>query len=696
MNEARILEQDNIIKIESHNFKSDNLSDKLLVTQIKTVNQELLSFDDLVIGYDTIKIIIFSYSLSFIESIINKFKYIELIIGADFIYQNDSDLNDLEAIVLGCAKHTNTDIAKLAKKYPKILEKLKSKDLVIRISRVITDHRKLYLLSNSTNDKTRVISGSANLSFGAWGGSQMENIYYDDTKLGYEIYSRDFKSAMNNSSDITYDTLIADSDDYVASNPILADNKTKIVNTLFANIQDKENFNKRIDYVIELNKESEIYNQMLKKTKVIRKSDGMRVLEPKLIKSFTKQQDKFKAAIISNNIETMPYPSLKFDFANDVILYNNEPLIIPDETSIKSDIDVLLNIFKNFDNFIGDIDNLKATHFKLLNAMFCSPFHAPMRCIAYSYGRVSMAMPLWLTIASSTASCGKTFMTKAIMRMMTGKMIEPFSGATQATLDDIKKYQSCILGFPVVIDELKSFQHIGNHLKDATICEKLGFKNMPMLVFTTNSISNPDEPYRKRMIDLQLTARFPSNEDETKARAKAEVILSKLSSAFYRAYLTKIFDVVKSEIDYMIGDVPDDYYPDLLNLSSKVLIDMFKEYGYDIPAYIKELKYSIDYSVNSSETYQRTIKEIDDYYTKNKSAFIFTNNKIKIYLGNDEKQAKSWVNSLPSECMAEKVSDRTGVFIIINKKDFLERSSIHKGWIYKLTNKLSRKDLYVK
>lgn len=172
MNEARILGQDNIIKIEANNLKSNDLSDKLLVTQIKTIKQELASFDDLIKGYDTIKIIIFSYSLSFLESIIDKFKYIELIIGADFIYQNDSDLNDLEAIVLGCAKHTNTDIAKLAKKYPKILEKLKSKDLVIRISRVIMDHRKLYLLSNSTNDKTRVITGSANLSFGAWGGSQ--------------------------------------------------------------------------------------------------------------------------------------------------------------------------------------------------------------------------------------------------------------------------------------------------------------------------------------------------------------------------------------------------------------------------------------------------------------------------------------------------------------------------------------------
>lgn len=51
MNEAQILEQDNIIKIEPHNLKSDNLSDKLLVIQIKTVNQELLSFDDLVMGY---------------------------------------------------------------------------------------------------------------------------------------------------------------------------------------------------------------------------------------------------------------------------------------------------------------------------------------------------------------------------------------------------------------------------------------------------------------------------------------------------------------------------------------------------------------------------------------------------------------------------------------------------------------------
>lgn len=696
MTEARILGQDNIIKIEANNLKSNDLSDKLLVTQIKTIKQELASFDDLIKGYDTIKIIIFSYSLSFLESIIDKFKYIELIIGADFIYQNDSDLNDLESIVLGCAKHTNTDIAKLAKKYPKILEKLKSKDLVIRISRVIMDHRKLYLLSNSTNDKTRVIIGSANLSFGAWGGSQMENIYYDDTKLGYEIYSHQFESAMDNSSDITYDTLLADTDDYVSSNPILADNKTKTVNTLFANIYDKENFNKRIDYVIELNKESEIYNQLLKKTKVIRKSDGMRVLEPKLIKSFTKQQNKFKASISSDNIETMPYPSLKFDFNNDVILYNNEPLIIPDEENIKSDIDVLLTIFKNFDNFIGDIDNLKATHFKLLNAMFCSPFHAPMRCIADSYNRVTMAMPLWLTIASSTASCGKTFMTKAIMHMMTGKSIEPFNGSKQASTDDIEKYQKCVSGFPVVIDELKSFQYIGNDLKDSTICEKFGLKNMPMCVFTTNSIVNPNEAYRKRMIDLQLTARFPSNEDETKARAKAEVILSKLSSAFYRAYLIKMFDLVKSEIDYMIGDVPDDYYPDLLNLSSKVLIDMFKEYGYDIPSYVKELKYSVDYSVNSPETYTRTIKEIDDYYTKNKSAFSFTNNKIKIFLGNDEKQAKSWVNSLPSECMAEKVSDRTGIFIIINKKDFLERSSIHKGWIYKLTNKLSRKDLYVK
>ena len=446
----------------------------------------------------------------------------------------------------------------------------------------------------------------------------------------------------------------------------------------------------------ELNKESEIYNQLLKKTKVIRKSDGMRVLEPKLIKSFTKQQNKFKASISSDNIETMPYPSLKFDFNNDVILYNNEPLIIPDEENIKSDIDVLLTIFKNFDNFIGDIDNLKSTHFKLLNAMFCSPFHAPMRCIAYSYDKVRTAMPLFLTMASSTASCGKTFMTKAIIHMMTGKSINPFNGADEAKINNIRQYQTFVSGFPVLIDELKNFSNIDKQIKNSEMCEQGNFKNMPMCVFTTNSVSDLSEDFRKRMITLKLTARFPSNEDETKARAKAEVILSKLSSAFYRAYLIKRFDAVKSEIEYMIEDVPDDYYPDLFNLSSKVLIDMFKEYGYDIPAYVKELRYSIDYSVNSPETYTRTIKEIDDYYTKNKSAFFFTNNKIKIFLGNDEKQAKSWVNSLPSECMAEKVSDRTGVFILINKKEFLERSSMHKGIFYKLTNKLSRKDLYVK
>ena len=227
--------------------------------------------------------------------------------------------------------------------------------------------------------------------------------------------------------------------------------------------------------------------------------------------------------------------------------------------------------------------------------MFCSPFHAPMRCIAYSYDKVRTAMPLFLTMASSTASCGKTFMTKAIIHMMTGKSINPFNGADEAKINNIRQYQTFVSGFPVLIDELKNFSNIDKQIKNSEMCEQGNFKNMPMCVFTTNSVSDLSEDFRKRMITLKLTARFPSNEDETKARAKAEVILSKLSSAFYRAYLIKMFDAVKSEIEYMIEDVPDDYYPDLLNLSSKVLIDMFKEYGYDIPAYVKELRYSIDY-----------------------------------------------------------------------------------------------------
>lgn len=260
------MSQDNIIPIGNYN----NFEDVLCVNKIITQAREHVTLQDLFSGFDKIRIITYSYSLGFIEHLIKYFKYVEIIIGADYIHEFDTDFKKLEAYVLSMGKYYNDEVAKLIKKYPTVKQMLESGDLIIRVSRVIIDHRKVYILNDTKNSShTRVITGSANMSMSAWFGNQMEIIDYDDGELRYEIESNSFETAINLSSDITHETVIADIDDYVSSNPILQTAKNnKSCEILFANINSQDDFNKKIEYVVNVDKNKDLYSDLLKSSKL--------------------------------------------------------------------------------------------------------------------------------------------------------------------------------------------------------------------------------------------------------------------------------------------------------------------------------------------------------------------------------------------------------------------------------------------
>lgn len=681
---------DNIISFKSYN----EFEDGIFINQINTIKRECLSLSDLFKGFDTLKVITFSYSLGFIEHIIKYFKYVEIIIGADFIHENDEDLKQLEAYVFSNGVYYNKEVNKLINKYPVILDMLKSGDLVIRISRMIIDHRKLYILRDSSSEKTRVITGSANMSNSAWCGNQMETIEYDDGKLRYDIELNNFEVAIENSSEILHDVLAFDLDDYVKSNPILQDEsiKKKSCGLLFANIQSENNYKTAVKYLIDFSKDKKIYDKLLKSCKVKRKdSKGLSVVEPKLITSFERQQTKFKQILsMKPEIKSIEYPTFNIDFENDVILYNDRPLdLTPNDDSVKSDINELLGIFNNFNKFVGDTDELKETHFQLLNALFSSPFHAPVRCIAYTYNRVPDAMPLFLAISSPTASCGKTFMIKAIMRMMSGYSVEPYNSVHAPNADFMRVYHRYLLGFPVFFDEFSGFHNIKDFIKMPDDCEQNNRSSQPMLIFASNTMNDLDDTYRKRVIYLKLTARFSSDYDIAKAKSIGDAILSRLSSSFYHKYLSYMFELTKAEIEYMVSDVPDGYYPDLLKLSSRAIISVLQDYGYSVPEYMRELTYKEDYSVNASATYKRTLKDVDNYYNSNPLAFEFKTDSVIIHMGNEDKKATSWVNTLPAELRAQKLPTRGDVLIVIDKKEYFKRSRFKHGFLDRFMRKVS-------
>ena len=101
--------------------------------------------------------------------------------------------------------------------------------------------------------------------------------------------------------------------------------------------------------------------------------------------------------------------------------------LTPSVKEIRHDAKRLLEIFENFNDFVGDTKRLQGTHFKLMNLIFSSPFHAYLKYTAGICNVPTSSLPLFVVAISEQANCGKTFMILAALKMMTGKNLAAYN-----------------------------------------------------------------------------------------------------------------------------------------------------------------------------------------------------------------------------------------------------------------------------
>lgn len=660
------------IVIEGHKQSSDE-------PQLKCFKSELVSIDyktasELFSGFDTIKAITFSYDISFIEGILSQFRYAEIVLGGDFLVQKDKKINNFLRDVL-----TNAyEATKLLRAHEKLAAMIRDGDAEFRTPTFILDHRKIYLLKSDDGMRTRVIKASANMSNSAWNGEQMEFYDYDDTPACYEEYERDFETAWQNSQEIPYNVIsVEKDDDIIDGNPIIK----KVKETESAIILKQAETPITVEntrYIIDFQVLNEQYGELLSDIKP-QSQNGFIEIIPKTVE---KIEYKFKSIRQKYQVKnvTEAYPSITFDYGNNEVTLNDKVLnLAPSDKEIRHDIDLLTEMFDNFNQFIGDTQKLKEAHFKMMNAIFASPFHAKLRCIAKIRDIEASSLPLYLLVASSTANCGKTFMISAALKMMSGKKLRPFNRA-DLRKEDILGMQFGCKGMPVFIDELdsKSFAYIKDMIKNPERCEDKQIDTMPMLIFASNNILEPDEIFRKRMVFLRLNGRLPSNIDQSAYKNMGNALINRLGTGFYREYLCRMLAKVAAEIDYIESEreIPGEYYPDLMKTSSDTIISIFEDFGYEIPAYIHHLTWNDDYSINAAFISESAILAIERLYTQNKKAFKIEKNLITIELGaskENSKKSESWINTLPSEMKAEKTELRDCIRITLDRKEFEDR-----------------------
>ena len=645
-------------------------------------SEDYMTLSDLFSGYNEIRAITFSYNIKFIDKIMKFFDYGEIILGGRFMVRKDDNIHKLHADTYTFLENIilSEAAADAIRGQEYLVQRMVEGDLLFKSPKYLVDHRKVYLLK-ADDGRTRVIKGSANMTDLAWSGNQVESYEVDDSLEGYEAYIKDFETAWSFSDEIQEEVVTVEkTGDPEKDIPIINKiEKTKEAIVLEKPSPDVETI-EHTKYAIEIDKNIEKNAQLLVGVKLESKK-GLIEASAEAIKKIKNNYRKLKSKRTEMKEVQKDYPKLEINYDNKEEFIDKEKLDLnPKEKDVKNDIDTLLKVLSNYQtDFIGDTDSVITSHYKLLNIMFSSPFNAKLRCTAFFYNVPTSSLPLYTLLASTGANTGKTYMTQIILKMMSGKLLPPFTIKEMNTNNLAYALQES-KGMPIFVDEIDGnyYRYLKPYIKNSDQCERLLLEQQPLVIFAGNQVKDPEEPERKRMPFLRYETNLKSDLDPVSYKAMGISLQNKMGNALYREYLRRMLDEVCGIIDYIENskDIPVGYYPDIMNVSSKVLMDIFLSFGYDLPFYVKEYNWNDDFSYHAKHVSESAINEIRKLWKNDPKAFTIKSETIIIKTGSDgesKKMVENWKNSLPPEFGANPSFYRDYSVITINREQLEKR-----------------------
>lgn len=139
------------------------------------------NWEELFDGFDRLYAITFSSGIEFVNKVINKFSYAEVVFGCEKIIANDI------AAIMSVQIDSVQRLAK-SKSAGSLANRLDDGSLQLYVSRDTKSHEKIFILESADHKRVRVITGSANMSASAFCGIQRENIVCFDDEAAFSHY----------------------------------------------------------------------------------------------------------------------------------------------------------------------------------------------------------------------------------------------------------------------------------------------------------------------------------------------------------------------------------------------------------------------------------------------------------------------------------------------------------------------------
>ena len=591
---------DQILLDGSH--QSPPVSAKLDVVKMEFAGVDTLRWPELFSGYDSLHAITYSSGVGFVCQLLDLFQQAEIIFGCDEVISYS-----LQEVMAFQSKTLERMRDTAGKMKLDLISRIEDGSLRFYVARSILSHEKLYLLS-AKDGRKRVITGSANMSFSAFGGGQRENICYIDGDAAYDWYMACYCALRESSTDeIVKETLlVADSGENLEELPI---SRTVRVQKALV-LEPVEEKKEEVRFVLD------VKNLTTKLASAVPKPDkkGKLLLSPEKIKIIRKQ---ISADEEREKEERREYPQLDIFPDEKLVRLNENPLnLTPAPEEIRQDITLFLNYMAGYEKFHGDVSGMQHRYYEFANWFFCSPFMACMRDTAVRYNQQTLPYPVFGLIYGQSKA-GKTSFLETLLKMMIGQKLK--LSAPDFTRSSIEALKCTVHGAPIIVDDLTNTRFTAHAVEtikndDFGIAKRLLW--YPAVVISANEDVKAVAPeVIRRTVICRVQAGLTNT--EVMKSSVMRTVQKQIGTAFYREYLRRMLDTVPDLLEELKST---EDAPDILSCSSQILLDIFKEYaGRTLPDYIRLLSLEDYFSEKVTGSY--AIKTIRTAWKTNKRSF---------------------------------------------------------------------------
>ncbi|NLV50166.1 MAG: NgoFVII family restriction endonuclease [Clostridiales bacterium] len=611
---------------------------KIDVVRLNYEGAERITWQELFSGYNKLHAITFSSGINFVYKLLDMFDTAEVIFGSESVMSYT--LHEIMAYQDKLLERMR-EIASEAKL--NLLSRIQDGSVHFYVSRTQLSHEKLYLLE-ADDGRKRVIMGSANMSYNAFGGFQRENICYVDGQSAYDWYFGVFNELKESSTDEIKRSALekADLEDNIDELPIAETIKVKralVIEPV------KENTDE-IQFTLDVRKAAGMLTPFAPKAE---KKSGRLTVVPDTI---TKLRRFIKSEAVREKELRSEYPQLVVDAFNHTAALNDEVLdLSPKQDAVASDIELFITYMTGYNKFHGDIAGMQNRYFEFANWFFCSPFMATMRDMSARFDQNRQSYPVF-GLVYGQSKAGKTSFLETLLKMMIGQ--KPKVSAPDFTRSSIEGLKRTVKGAPIIVDDLTNTrfnQHAIETIKNDDFGVADHLTHYPAVVISANEDVKAVAPEVIRRTVICRVEAGLTNTEVMKSNV-VRFVQQKIGTDFYREYLRRMLDLLPDLIEALKSDDAESA-PDILKYSSEIIVDIFREHLPELPDYIRPL--SLENYFSEQVTGKYAMKTIQNAWKTSRKSFVinYKNNELR-YDAGAPYEADRLLKELPETLEARK------------------------------------------